>query len=208
MKANAKPEQRSAAEIEDDCVKLLGEKHRGRIVKQIELLQELYQYAPWPGYRPDNKEYFTKLRDRVNAAINLIEYPPARRVNNIGLFVPGDILRVETESDVTDLFEVRKTGRNNMLASLMAITQRCEELIKCGFGVDPRHVEKDTEYYPRRAADAAAELCALAGKTLDPNNAGSTFCQLAALMHEAATGNGGRDLRRACAAIARQHRPS
>jgi hypothetical protein len=190
---------RSVDEIVTDIMKTIADAspppaQEDRVRRLIAALSNLKHYGPLNGNRADNKEFAERLLKWLDKGETLMRGSP-KNFNFSMLFAPDPAV---AESMVT-IYE-QADARYEMLAEILsAMHRRCEWIIKTGFG---EHAH--TGYQQERAAIAAGELmneCSLPHAYSSPL---SPYRMVASLLYEAMTGEFGKDVERACEAMARK----
>jgi hypothetical protein len=157
----------------------------------------LKPYTPLGGWRKDNTEFAEKLRAWVNEGEQILAAPP-EGFNPHTLFVPELQSLDETIEQTAARYSQAQACSELFTAILALLRQRCDRMID---RQDGEH--RSAGYQAERAALAAEGLMEACGLPLAYASPTSPYCRVASLFYEAATGEYGRNLERACEAMAR-----
>ena len=186
------PTKRSDTEIVADIVRECGD---ASVEKQVSILiyglRVLKSSAPLVGYRRENQQYLAAVRKQIDKLEKTLRAAPEA--------FKFSILFASDESATLDTMFQEAEARWEYLSGEMArLRARCDKFIELGLGE-----HRSAGYQQERAAIAARELVERSSKPLAWSSPTSAYRVVAGLFYEAMTGEQGRDMERACEAMAR-----
>jgi hypothetical protein len=184
--------KRSDTEIVDDIVRECGD---ASVEKQVRLLIEglrvLKSSAPFNGYRRENQQYLAAVRKQIDKLEKTLKAAPASFKFTM-LFAPNQSATLDT------MYQKAEACWEYLSGEMARLRARCDRFIELGLGEHGA-----AGYQQERAAIAARELIEQSGKPLAWSSPTSSYRVVAGLLFEAMTGEQGRDMERACEAMAR-----
>jgi hypothetical protein len=190
-------------EIIADIIKLTGEPERIRALAH-KLIDDLRIVCPpLTGNKKSNLEWARDLRKRVTAVKKMLRGAPDPLLAFI--FAPEKFWSawvwqntpIENDPKVRDYLAQKPERLAQLIAELDRICAECGHIISLKPGV-----HGSVRYQQERAAIASRAVMEHCGKRLSCSRS-STYCKVAALFFEAASGKYDQDLLRACETVAR-----
>jgi hypothetical protein len=147
---------------------------------------------PQSGQRKVNRAYAKKLRAWLDAGVELFSTAPSPYILAL-LFAAEPLKSLDT------MIETASARKNTFDEFLTDLHKHCDWVEKSG-------VHENKGYLQERAAILSCKLMLECGLPLAWSSPTSQYRKVAGLFYEAATGEQGQDIERACEAIALFHR--
>jgi hypothetical protein len=188
--------KRNDAEIISDIIKACENRPSTyEVVAKIGEVREQMKGPPWAGLRTTNRDYVEKLRKWIERGDTLFRRMP-RDFNPYMLFAPNDVNWERAEEREEGLKRAEET-QETFFGAIKWFSQRLDWLVSADLGIHGNVGLRQDE-----ASKAARELCERHGLPIAYSSPTSAYRMTASLLFEAMTGEQGRDLERACEAMA------